>query len=40
MPPYARAVSRLTQLPVYDLTTLVDWAVASVDRQRFADPLA
>ncbi|MFZ0216943.1 MAG: aspartate/glutamate racemase family protein [Candidatus Dormiibacterota bacterium] len=29
MPPYREAVSRATNLPVFDLTTLVGWAVAA-----------
>lgn len=34
MPPYAPAVREATGLPVYDVTTLVGWAAASVPPQR------
>lgn len=36
MPPYAADIAEATGLPVYDLTTLVGWAVAGVRRRRFS----
>lgn len=35
MPPYARAISAATRLPVYDLVTLVSWAVMARRPQSF-----
>lgn len=34
MPPYADAIRRATQLPVYDLTTLLAWSVTAVRQQQ------
>jgi hypothetical protein len=34
MPPYADAIRRATQLPVYDLTTLIAWGAAAVRQQQ------
>ena len=38
MPPYADTVRRVSQLPVYDLTTLVRWAAAGVCPRGFDPP--
>ncbi|MGH7921080.1 MAG: aspartate/glutamate racemase family protein, partial [Candidatus Dormibacteraceae bacterium] len=37
MPPYREAVRQATGLPVFDLTTLIGWAVASIQPPRWAD---
>ena len=34
MPPYADAIRRATQLPVYDLTTLIAWGASAVRQQQ------
>jgi Asp/Glu/hydantoin racemase len=35
MPPYAHAIRQVTGLPVFDITTLVRWAVTGIQRQPF-----
>ena len=35
MPPYAHAIHQATGVPVYDITTLVRWAVTGIQRQPF-----
>jgi Asp/Glu/hydantoin racemase len=37
MPPYAHRIRALTDLPVFDITTLIRWAVASHDLGSFHD---
>ena len=36
LPPYAKAVQTATGLPVFDITSLIGWTVAGVDRKSFA----
>jgi hypothetical protein len=35
LPPYAKAVQNATGLPVFDITTLIDWARTGVQRKEF-----
>ncbi len=37
MPPYAPRIRALTGLPVFDVTTMVRWAVAALDQGSFRD---
>ena len=36
LPPYAWAIQRATKLPVFDMTTLIDWVYRAVVRRPFA----
>jgi Asp/Glu/hydantoin racemase len=38
LPPYADAVAQATGLPVYDITTLINWAHQSVEPPRYPHP--
>ena len=35
LPPYADAVAEATGLPVYDITTLINWAQRAVEPKRY-----